>query len=256
MVLSYICWLFLLSHLCLAYELPSTDDPDVDAIEVPCPGCISHPSSFPWLCFRLTLTCSWSAVDLHQPLMSKAHWQDRLGKSGLTQPVQKPSQQQTSSWTVIIPFLWCSLMQFKALKTNLPCTTWKKYAYSVFRMLRQQEQAVMVISVSNESICESVFTIKNSAELLVSFRTACPPMADCCGWLQLSQVASCHCKAHAATTLSPVIAEIMFCTEMQQAHHKDMTAALSALVCSSNPTLAHFSLLGSGLVNLGLLGVN
>lgn len=49
--------------------------------------------------------------------------------------------------------------------------------YSV-ALLRQQEQVVMVISVSNESTCESVFAIKNSAELLVRFRTERPPPWD------------------------------------------------------------------------------
>lgn len=40
-------------------------------------------------------------------------------------------------------------------------------------MLRQQNQVLMVISESNESICESMLTIKSSAELLVRFQTVC-----------------------------------------------------------------------------------
>ena len=53
-----------------------------------------------------------------------------------------------------------------------------------------------------------------------------------------------------------VIAEVMFCMEMQQARSKDITAAHSTLVRSSNPALARFSPLGSAIVNLGLLRVN
>lgn len=48
----------------------------------------------------------------------------------------------------------------------------------------------------------------------------------------------------------PVIAEVMFCMEMQQTRSKDTTAAHSALVCSSDPGLPHSSPLGSAFVNL------
>lgn len=53
-----------------------------------------------------------------------------------------------------------------------------------------------------------------------------------------------------------LIAEVTFCMETQQACSKDMTAAHSALVCSSNPELARFPPLGSAFMNLGLLRVN
>lgn len=51
-----------------------------------------------WVCFRLTLTRPWPAAELCWSVVSKAHWQDRLEKSDLTQPAQKPSQQWTSAW--------------------------------------------------------------------------------------------------------------------------------------------------------------
>lgn len=72
-------------------------------------------------------------------------------------------------------------MQFKALETNLQIAKRQFLVRYLVATLKQQEQAVIVISVSNGSINNSGLAIKSSAEFLVSAGQCVPGIvADCC----------------------------------------------------------------------------
>lgn len=73
-------------------------------------------------------------------------------------------------------------MQFKALEANLQIAKRQFLIRYSVTMLKQQEQAVTVISVSSGGIRDSGLAIKSSSEFLVS-AGQCPlpgVVADCC----------------------------------------------------------------------------